>query len=136
MVILFTTSGSKQTSSSNYYLNFSNYEGGFTPPFLILIVSKGMFPHKEEIIATILDFCKPEKIVLFGSRAKGNFTKHSDIDLAIFLRKELSRRQKRLLKERLDIVAGIYSVDIVFSDEFEEKLKEEVNKTGVVVWKR
>jgi predicted nucleotidyltransferase len=95
-----------------------------------------MFPHKEEIIATILDFCKPEKIVLFGSRAKGNFTKHSDIDLAIFLRKELSRRQKRLLKERLDIVAGIYSVDIVFSDEFEEKLKEEVNKTGVVVWKR
>lgn len=38
----------------------------------------------DEILHQILKYKKPEKIVLFGSRAGRDFDKTSDIDLAIF----------------------------------------------------
>lgn len=38
----------------------------------------------QQIINKILSYKKPEKIVLYGSRATGDFKRVSDIDIAIF----------------------------------------------------
>jgi len=56
---------------------------------------------EKEIVAIILSYKKAEKIVLFGSRAKGDFNKVSDIDLAIFAR-EWSDRDIAVVKDKLN----------------------------------
>lgn len=38
----------------------------------------------DMIISKICENKKVEKIILFGSRAKGNFKKGSDVDIAVF----------------------------------------------------
>lgn len=55
----------------------------------------------EEIIREILFYKKPEKIVLFGSRAAGRARETSDIDIAIFGEK-WTDRDINLLKDRLE----------------------------------
>lgn len=37
----------------------------------------------DEIIRRIVDVAKPEKIILFGSAARGDMNRHSDVDLLI-----------------------------------------------------
>jgi len=69
----------------------------------------------EEIISALVEELKkynPKRVILFDSRAKGSFNKHSDIDLVVDL--QLPFRERRKLKERLDLIAGIYTVDLVF----------------------
>ena len=92
-------------------------------------------PHQEEIISTIVSSCNPEKIVLFGSRAKGTNTIHSDIDIAIYGNK-LSFREKRKLKEQVNEVSGIYTVDVVFIEDVDDILKKIIEQHGVVLWKK
>ncbi|MRJ03121.1 MAG: nucleotidyltransferase domain-containing protein, partial [Epsilonproteobacteria bacterium] len=66
-------------------------------------------------LATIIQEIKtlhPQKIILFGSRAKGYFALNSDIDIAVDI--NLTFREKRKLKERIEEVSGLYSVDLLF----------------------
>ena len=37
----------------------------------------------DEIIRRVVEVAQPEKIILFGSAARGNMTPHSDIDLLV-----------------------------------------------------
>ena len=37
----------------------------------------------DEIIRRVVDVARPEKIVLFGSAARGEMNRHSDVDLLI-----------------------------------------------------
>ena len=69
----------------------------------------------EEILSDIIEELRRwniKKIILFGSRAKGYYKDRSDIDIAI--ERDLDFREKRKLKERVDRVSGLCSVDIVF----------------------
>ena len=70
----------------------------------------------------------PEKIILFGSRARGDYRKNSDIDIAVDI--SLSFREKRKLKEKIDLISGIYSVDLIFLDEVEDYFKNKILKEG------
>ena len=70
----------------------------------------------------------PKKIILFGSRARGDYRKNSDIDIAVDI--NLSFREKRKLKEKIDLISGIYSVDLIFLDEVDENFKNKVLKEG------
>ncbi len=94
-----------------------------------------LFPKEKEILRAILGLCVPERIVLFGSRAKRTHTERSDIDLFVEC-KNLTFREKRKIREAVDRATGIYSVDIIFSDEANKEFKETVEREGVVVWKK
>lgn len=37
----------------------------------------------REVTRKIVDFCQPERVVLFGSLARGESNKHSDLDLLV-----------------------------------------------------
>jgi len=93
------------------------------------------FPKKGNILKVILELCRPQRVVLFGSRAKGRENRHSAIDLFVEC-ENMNFREKRKLREAIDNAAGIYSVDIVFSDEASEELKRIIEEEGVEVWKR
>ncbi len=76
----------------------------------------------------------PNKIILFGSRARGNFRKNSDIDIAVDI--ELNFREKRKLKERIYDISGLYSVDLVFLDSVDEKFKEKILEEGRILYEK
>ena len=48
-------------------------------------MKKGMLDQQtlDDIIRRIVEVAQPEKIILFGSAARGDMTRHSDVDLLI-----------------------------------------------------
>ena len=91
----------------------------------------------EEIVNDLLEELKkynPKKVILFGSRAKGTYNKHSDIDIAVDL--SFPFREKRKLKEKLDRIAGIYTVDLVFLPSVEEDLKKIILSEGKILYEK
>ena len=76
----------------------------------------------------------PKKVILFGSLARGDFGKHFDIDLAVEL--NLPFRQRRKLKEKLNQIAGIYTVDLVFLNEVEKDFKEKLLKEEIILYEK
>ena len=97
------------------------------------------FGLSERVFNLILEsfnkFPQIEKVVIFGSRAMGNFKPGSDIDLAIFGDKiefETTSRLHALLNDDLPIP---YFVDVVnFNTIKEEALKEHILNEGIVIF--
>ncbi len=89
--------------------------------------------YLNKVLNEILKF-NPNKIILFGSRAKGNFRKNSDIDIAVDI--ELNFRERRKLKERIYVISGLYSVDLVFLDSVDEEFKEKILEEGRILYEK
>lgn len=79
---------------------------------------------------------EPERIILFGSRAKGEERPYSDIDLAIEGAKSLSIRELRKLKEKLETISWPFFIDLVFLEKTEEEFKNWIYKTGKILYEK
>jgi uncharacterized protein len=91
-------------------------------------------PQKDKIIKIITMFYPEAKIYLFGSYARGDFTRSSDIDIAVDAGKEIPivpRQQIRNMFEALNLVQRI---DLVDFQSVPTELKENVVKEGVLLW--
>lgn len=80
-------------------------------------IPKDIFGIISDYLEDIRENINHTKIVLFGSYAKGSWSKHSDIDIAIFLPAD---SQLRKAYKALLIMSLKYNVDIqpqVFLDE-------------------
>lgn len=92
--------------------------------------------HKimQEIINILTSNPKVEKILLYGSRAKGNFKAGSDIDLALkgF---DLNMQDLNNLYIKLDELYLPYSFDISIFEKLDNKdLIDHINRVGVVIY--
>ncbi|GIX42899.1 MAG: hypothetical protein KatS3mg129_2632 [Leptospiraceae bacterium] len=87
----------------------------------------------QKIIEEIKQY-QPEKIILFGSRARGNNKPNSDIDIALDI--NLDFRKKRKLKERIDQISGLYSVDLIFLQDTTDNFKEKILKEGIILYEK
>lgn len=77
-----------------------------------------------------------EKVVLYGSRAKGTYKPGSDIDLALY-GKEISLKQKNRILDELDELDLPYSIDIsVFNQLSHVQLRDHIERVGVVFYAR
>ncbi len=84
----------------------------------------------EQIVKVILKHDKPKRIVLFGSRARGDFSPVSDIDLAVECVKSAT-----LIKEVLDEeVDTLLKFDVVDLSKVPDYLREEIEKEGIVLY--
>lgn len=96
--------------------------------------------HAERITAILTQYLaenlKPQQIVLFGSRAKGTAQRGSDIDLAVIGGHQPDFRQERKLREKLDQLAGIYSVDLVFLEQMDITFRKMIHDTGKVLYEK
>ena len=90
-----------------------------------------------EIIRILQRFPAVEEAVIFGSRAKGNFKKGSDIDIAVkgkAIGYEAVASLSFLLNEES---ATPYFFDIVHFEEISEKaLIEHINRVGQCIYSR
>jgi predicted nucleotidyltransferase len=95
---------------------------------------------KEEILLNrfvylINSYIDSNKIYLFGSRAKGNYRNSADFDLAID--SEINDyRSIRIIKDKINEIAGLYHVDIVNINSVDKEFKDIILETGKLIYEK
>lgn len=93
-----------------------------------------MYGIEEKIYINLMSYFKSnkyiKKVILFGSRAKGNYNYNSDIDLGILC----DKKYKGTISVELDELVGIYSLDIVFLDAMNEDIKLQIDRYGIEIY--
>lgn len=85
------------------------------------------------IIQTIKSEEKIREIILFGSRAKGNFKSGSDIDIAL-KGDNINFNDLIEISTRLDDLELPYKFDLVIFDRIQEpKLTDHIQRVGVIL---
>lgn len=86
----------------------------------------------KEITAVLKRFHSVESAVIFGSRAKGNFRKGSDVDIAIKGKNITFRNVSDINYELNDESSLIYFFDIIDYNSIENvDLREHIDRVGV-----
>ncbi|GIM57956.1 MULTISPECIES: nucleotidyltransferase domain-containing protein [Capnocytophaga] len=76
-----------------------------------------------------------EKVIVYGSRAKGNFRYNSDIDLSII--GEVSYDDLLKIELLIDELLLPYKVDLsVFNNIDNSELKAHIERVGIVLYKK
>jgi predicted nucleotidyltransferase len=90
---------------------------------------------QEEIMIQLLTVLFPiSKIYLFGSRARGDHTERSDIDVAIDLDREMELREIAKARGVLDGLNLAQMIDVVNMHSIPEDMKKIILHEGVL-WK-
>lgn len=88
---------------------------------------------KDEIIKDIREIInkyKKYKFKLFGSRARGDYSETSDIDIAIF--ENISREDEYRIRDDFDKLDIIFKIDLVFIDKYiKQELLDSIKRDGV-----
>ena len=95
-----------------------------TQPAIIDAIAKriGSCPHVE-------------KVVLFGSRARGDEQERSDIDLAV-VGPEITRKEWVRMWIDVDDAETLLSIDLVRFETASDQMKDSIVKEGVVLYER
>jgi predicted nucleotidyltransferase len=90
----------------------------------------------EKINAVFASFPAVERVVLYGSRAKGNYKPGSDIDLTLH-GEALNTALCGDIADKLDELLLPYMIDVsVFVDLKHPELEEHIKRVGVVFYER
>lgn len=85
----------------------------------------------DEIKTIILRHAKPDRIYLYGSRANGEATETSDIDIAYY---DKEFKQNYLIEEELQKLPTLLKVDVKNIAFTEERFRNRVISTGKVLY--
>ena len=95
----------------------------------------------QEIVRRVLSVGQPERIILFGSAAKGSMTRDSDIDLLVVEPSPADRRKESIrIGDALRGLGYPFDVIVIASDRFEETkgviggIAYPANKYGRVIY--
>ncbi len=90
----------------------------------------------QKINAVFASYPVVQKVVLYGSRAKGNYKPGSDIDLTLF-GKALTTTLCAEIADKLDDLLLPYTVDLsVFSELKHPELEAHIARVGLVFYER
>jgi len=91
---------------------------------------------ERKIRAVLASFGEIDKAVLYGSRAKGNYKKGSDIDLALF-GENLTLKTIYKVHDALDELYLPYTFDLSIYEKIQNRdLKEHIGRVGKVFFER
>lgn len=86
----------------------------------------------RDIVRRILAVAQPDKIVLYGSRARQENVSLSDFDIALFGDVNLGK-----IMDSLEEARTLLKIDIVLFDEIQnEKLKRKIQREGITLYER
>lgn len=83
----------------------------------------------EQVVSIIVETLSPRAVFLFGSRAKETHAERADFDIAVDAENP-SAEVRQTIKEQLDSVSGLYSVDVVFMGEVDDAFRQIIYDTG------
>ena len=90
----------------------------------------------EKICSVFARFPQIEKVVLYGSRAKGNFKTGSDIDLTLY-GVTLTSDLRANIAEALDELMLPYTIDLSLYDELDHAdLREHIERVGKLFYEK
>ncbi|AKS38597.1 DNA polymerase III subunit beta [Anoxybacillus gonensis] len=92
-------------------------------------ISRNVF---ERLLAYFRSEEEIQRVVLFGSRAKGTARYNSDIDLCI----DYTGKQKWKVIDAIDEIVGIYSFDVLFFDSLNKEIARQIDRDGIVIYER
>lgn len=96
--------------------------------------SHNMFGLSNEVIKDISDVLKKHPI--FGSRAKGNYTEGSDIDLAL-IGENISFNELLDINIQIEDLGLLYKVDIVdYSKNIGTPFGEHIDRVGLLFYEK
>jgi predicted nucleotidyltransferase len=108
-------------------------------------------PNQYDIIPTVIEYLvrelNPNKIILFGSCAKGYVTKDSDIDICVVLKEKMEGKERASFRNKflLDMIEITdYEIDLFIcsQDEWDRKHRDlgtfigRIYKEGKVLYVR
>jgi predicted nucleotidyltransferase len=89
----------------------------------------------DELMSIFEKYIGIEKVIIYGSRAKGNYKEGSDIDLTLI--GNVQRQDLMNILEEIDDSYIPYLFDIsIYNDLNSESLKEHINRVGKIFYKR
>lgn len=90
---------------------------------------------KEQVINEIIDLAKKhniEKVILFGSRARGDYHRASDIDLAVY-----GENITEFALDVEDVTSTLLTFDVVdMKKEIQKELVESIRKEGQILYEK
>ena len=90
----------------------------------------------EKLKSVFMRDSKIEKVILFGSRAKGNFKPFSDVDITL-IGNELSRSDLNQVFRELDALLLPYQFDVsLWSNLKNEALLDHIQRRGIVIYQK
>ena len=90
----------------------------------------GLTEETYNRIKEVVENNKKYKFILFGSRARGDYKKTSDIDIAI--KENVSREEQYKIMNEIDLLNIIYKIDLVFIDnKTTPELLKSIKRDGV-----
>ena len=91
----------------------------------------------DEVMTEIIQRCRlygAQKIILYGSRAKGTATERSDIDIAV---SGVASHEILDLQENLEEIPTLYTIDLVDLDTCQNQLLlEDIKQYGREIYKK
>ncbi len=95
----------------------------------------GLKPNIIEAIKSVFSkYTEIEKVILYGSRAKGNYTNGSDIDLTCF-GNELTISLIHKIENDIDDLLLAYSFDIsILENITNDNLLDHIKRVGIVFY--
>ncbi|ALX50630.1 hypothetical protein AOX59_12405 [Lentibacillus amyloliquefaciens] len=92
----------------------------------------------ERFFHELVNYCSSNpdisKVILFGSRARGDFRLNSDLDLAIRT-KDITHSEQNLINDRIQEMPTALKIDVVFLDRLTKKgLINNIKQEGVIIY--
>lgn len=89
----------------------------------------------DEICGVLKKHKNIEKVLLFGSRAKGNFSEGADIDLAVVGNAEFSAEELSVVALQLDDLGLLYKIDLLdCATQADTALGEHIRRVGKIFY--
>ncbi|MFT8340390.1 MAG: nucleotidyltransferase domain-containing protein [Clostridium beijerinckii] len=93
-----------------------------------------MYGINEKIYKRLINYFEYnrniEKVILFGSRAKGIEKINSDIDLCV----DYIGKGKGTVVDEINDIIGVYSCDIVFLNSLNEEIEKQIARDGIEIY--
>jgi predicted nucleotidyltransferase len=93
-------------------------------------------PRIAELVRRIVLFLRPRRVILFGSRARGDHVEKSDIDLAIAEAESPLRGWHELMNSLHADPVTLLAVDLVSLEEVDDGFRARVEREGRVMYER
>lgn len=91
-------------------------------------------PPLQSLIQKIIEITKPTKLILFGSRARGDHRANSDVDLCVMKKSCSEDDWNSLLISIQDDPHTLLKVDLVEFETLSKVYQDEISKNGVILY--
>lgn len=90
---------------------------------------------EQLIVETILNYSQPYRIILFGSRARGDAESRADYDIAVDDQK-LTRLKLARIRADLELLPTLHEIDLVWLNRVAENFRRRILEEGKILYEQ